>query len=71
MTAAEIYAACIDAVSAQRLRIHGHQPQEDRFGGPEAQRFRCDPHRSLDANLQVIVSYVQPDDVLIDVGGGA
>src|SRR5512145_2892947 len=71
MTAAETYAACIDAVNAQRLRIHGHQPQEDRFGGPEAQRFRCDPHRSLDANLQVIVSYVQPDDVLIDVGGGA
>ena len=36
-----------------------------------AQRFRYDPHRSLDANLQVVASYVQPDDVLIDVGGGA
>jgi hypothetical protein len=71
MTAADTYAACIDAVNAQRLRIHGHQPQEDRFGGPVAQRFRCDPHRSLDANLQVVASYVQPDDVLIDVGGGA
>jgi methyltransferase family protein len=71
MTATDTYATRIDAVSAQRLRIHGHQPQEDRFGGPEAQRFRCDPHRSLDANLQVIASYVQPDDVLIDVGGGA
>lgn len=71
MTAAETYAAHIDAVSAQRLRIHGPQPPGDRFGGPVAQRFRCDPHRSLDANLQVIASYVQPDDVLIDVGGGA
>jgi len=71
MTAAETYAAHIDAVSAQRLRIHGHQPPDDRFGGPVAQRFRCDPHRSLDANLQVVASYVQPDNVLIDVGGGA
>jgi len=71
MTAAETYAAHIDAVSAQRLRIHGPQPPGDRFGGPVAQRFRCDPHRSLDANLRVVASYVQPDDVLIDVGGGA
>jgi hypothetical protein len=71
MTAAETYAAIIDAVSAQRLRIHGHQPLEDRFGGPVAQRFRAAPHRSLDANLQVVASYMQPDDVLIDVGGGA
>jgi hypothetical protein len=71
MTAAATYAAHIDAVHAQRLRIHGPQPQEDRFGGLVAQRFRGDPHRSLDANVQVIASYVQPDDVLIDVGGGA
>jgi len=71
MTAAETYAARIDAVSAQRLRIHGPQPPDDRFGGPVAQRFRHDPHRSLDANLQVVASYVRPDDVFIDVGGGA
>ena len=71
MTAAQTYAALIDAVHAQRSRIHGQQPVEDRFGGPVAQRFRADPHRSLDANLQVVASYVQPDDVFIDVGGGA
>jgi len=71
MIATETYAARIDAVSAQRSRIHGPQPLEDRFGGPVAQRFRSDPHRSLDANLQVVASYVQPGDVLIDVGGGA
>lgn len=71
MTAAETYAAGIDAVHAQRLRIHGQQPMGDRFGGAVAQRFRCDPHRSLEANWQVVASYVQPDDVLIDVGGGA
>jgi hypothetical protein len=36
-----------------------------------AQRFRYDPHRSLDASLDLIASYVEPQDVLIDVGGGA
>lgn len=71
MTAAQTYATLLDAVHAQRLRLHGQQPAEDRFGGPVAQRFRADPHRSLDANLQVVASYVQPDDVVIDVGGGA
>jgi hypothetical protein len=71
MTAAHTYATLLDAVHAQRLRLHGPQPAEDRFGGPVAQRFRADPHRRLDANLQVVASYVQPDDVLIDVGGGA
>jgi hypothetical protein len=71
MTAVETYAALVDAASAQRSRIHGHQPAEDRFGGSVAQRFRFDPHRSLDANLQVVASYVQPEDVLVDVGGGA
>ena len=71
MTAAQTYAALIDAVHAQRSRIHGQQPAEDRFGGLVAQRFRADPHRDLDANLQVVASYVQPDDVFLDVGGGA
>src|SRR5262245_32738224 len=71
MTAAETYAALIDAVNTQRLRIHGQQPPQDSFGGPVAQRFRADPHRNLDANLQVVASYVQPDDVFLDVGGGA
>jgi hypothetical protein len=71
MTAAENYAALIDAVNAQRLRLHGDRVSEDRFGGPVAQRFRRDPHRSLDTNLQIVASYVRPDDVFIDVGGGA
>src|SRR5919109_4152144 len=71
MTAAQTYAALIDVVNAQRSRIHGQQPAADRFGGPVAQRFRADPHRDLDANLQVVASYVQPDDVFLDVGGGA
>src|SRR5919204_737367 len=70
MTAAETYAARIDAVRAQRARLHGAPPQ-DPWGGPVARRFRADPHRSLDANLAVLASYTRPEDVLIDVGGGA
>ena len=40
-------------------------------GGPVARRFRADPHRTLDANLAVLASYIRPEDVLLDVGGGA
>ena len=71
MTAAETYAARIDAVRAQRARLHGAPPPDDPWGGPIAQRFRADPHRPLDANLAVLASYTRPEDVLLDVGGGA
>ena len=71
MTATETYAARIDAVRAQRARLHGASPPDDPWGGPVARRFRADPHRPLDANLAVLASYLQPEDVLLDVGGGA
>src|SRR5712691_4688729 len=71
MTAAETYAARIDAVRAQRTRLHGAPPPDDPWGGPIARRFRADPHRPLDANLAVLASFTRPEDVLLDVGGGA
>ena len=71
MTAAKTYAACIDAVRAQRARLHGAQAPDDPWAGPIAQRFRADPHRPLDANLTVLASHIRPEDVLLDVGGGA
>ena len=71
MTAAETYAARIDAVRAQRARLHGAPPPDDPWAGPVAQRFRADPHRQMDANLAVLASYTRPEDVLLDVGGGA
>jgi 2-polyprenyl-3-methyl-5-hydroxy-6-metoxy-1,4-benzoquinol methylase len=71
MIAAEQYAASVDAVNAQRANLHGEQLLDDRWGGETAQRYRYDPHRSLDPNLEVIASYLQREDVLIDVGGGA
>ena len=70
MTPADSYAAMADAVEAQRARILGNPPA-DRWSGPRARGFRQDPRRSLDPNLAAIASYIQPDDVLVDVGGGA
>ena len=71
MTAAEKYATHIDAVAAQRVRLYGEETIEDPWGGPMAQVFRFDPLRELGPSLDIIASYVQPQDVLIDAGGGA
>ena len=71
MAAAETYAALADAANAHRVRLHGEKAPGDRWDHEVAQRYRHDPHRSLDANLDIIASYVEPHDVLIDVGGGA
>jgi hypothetical protein len=70
VTAAETYAARIDAVNAQRVRICGQETVHDPWGAA-APVFRFDPHRQRDANLDAIASLVQPEEVLIDVAGGA
>lgn len=69
--AAEIYAAQVDAVKEQLLRLHGEPQPDDSWGGAAASRFRYDPRRALDANLEAIASYVRSEDVVIDAGGGA
>ena len=71
MHAAEIYAARIEAVRVQRARLPGAPSLDDLWGGGVAQRFRFDPHRPLDANLTRLASSLHPDDVFLDVGGGA
>ena len=71
MKAAEVYADRISAVSAQRRRLHEGERLDDSWGGAMARRFRFDPLRQLGANLEAIASYVQPEDTVIDVGGGA
>ncbi len=68
MTAADHYRARVEAVSAQQARLSA--PTAD-FWGENAARFRLNPRRQLDRNLQAIASFVQPGDVVIDVGGGA
>ena len=73
MFAAETYAACVDAVIAQRTRLRGPQPPGDLFASlpPDHPLLKSDARRPLDANLARIASYVEPDDTIVDVGGGA
>src|SRR5215470_7599111 len=72
-TAADQYAARVDAVLAQRTRLRGPQPPGDLFAGVPADHplLKSDPRRPLDPNLEILASYIAPDDVIIDVGGGA
>ena len=69
-SAAEHYAAMLDAVDEQQLRLFGPRPA-DIWTGQSAAQFRFDPHRELDANLAALASHVMPNDVVVDVGGGA
>ena len=69
--AAAQYASYQDAIAAQRSRIYGQEAPVDPWRGNTARRFRFDPHRTLEPNLEIIASYIQPDDVVVDVGGGA
>lgn len=73
MSAAKTYAARVDAVLEQRTRLRGTQPVDDLFSGlpPDHQLLRTDARRSLEPNLAIIASYIEPDDVIVDVGGGA
>lgn len=70
MSAAQEYSARIDSRTKQYERLRGPSTG-DRWGGRVSRRFRADPHRALDPNLAMIASYVQPDDTVVDVGGGA
>ena len=69
----ERWASRVDAVLAQRTRLRGPQPPGDLFAGVPADHplLQSDPRRPLDPNLEMIASYIAPDDVVIDVGGGA
>ena len=73
MSAVDTYAARVDAVVAQRTRLRGPQPPGDLFGDlpPESPLLTAEPRRQIEPNLQIIADYVRPDDVIVDVGGGA
>ena len=72
-TAAELYAHRVDAALAQRARLRGPQPRSDLFAGlPEdSPLLTTDPRRPLEPNLEILASYISPDDVIVDAGGGA
>ena len=71
MRSYETYTAQIDVVSAQNYRMYGPAPTGDAWAGSAARQFRFDPRRDPDRNLAFIASYGRPDDVFVDVGGGA
>jgi SAM-dependent methyltransferase len=73
MTAAEHYAARIDAVLAQRARLRGTEPSGDLFGDlePDHPLLKADPRRPLDGNLKALADLIEPSDAVVDVGGGA
>ena len=70
MGAIEDYSALIDAVESQKERLQGPQ-QPDLWGGEIAKRFRADPKRQMDDNYEILATFVRPDDVFVDAGGGA
>ncbi len=70
-SAISAYKAMIDAVAAQRERLHGGPWPGNRWSGEHARRFRLDPRRELSPNLGAVAAYMQRDDVVLDVGGGA
>lgn len=72
-SAVDAYRARVVAVLAQRTRLRGPQPPGDLFAGipKDGPLMVSDPRRPMEPNLAVLASYVEPDDVVIDVGGGA
>lgn len=70
MAAAEDYAARFDEMARQRARWGAPPPGPDRWADA-AERAASDPRRPLDANLELLASFVETSDVVVDVGGGA
>jgi len=70
MDAARAYEERIDAVNRQRVRTVGRRRGTDRWD-KRAQMFTMDPLRPLDANHLILAEYINPDDVVLDIGGGA
>lgn len=72
MTAAETYIAMMDTASVQRARIHGERAPGERWNdNTNARRLRSDPHRALNANMEILAGFIEPNDIVLDVGGGA
>jgi len=65
-------AAAHDAlVAAYHSQIENVRGSDADYWGALASRFTSDPWRELDQLTSKVASYLRPDDVLVDVGGGA
>lgn len=71
-SAVAAYRDRVDAVLAQRTRLRGPEPSGDLFAGlpPRSAVLAADPRRDPEPTLAVLASYVEPGDVVIDVGNG-
>lgn len=71
--AADSYTEVVDRVLAQRTRLRGPGTAADPFAGldPGHVLMRADPRRPLTPNQEAIAGFIEPDDVVVDVGGGA
>ena len=71
-TAAETYASMVRA-SRRAGRSESRPPREENVSerwSPGASRFREDPFRENET-LQALLSFIDPEDTVLDVGGGA
>jgi cyclopropane fatty-acyl-phospholipid synthase-like methyltransferase len=68
-TPAEIYAALVRDTETQRLPEPAERRGTERWGAG-AERFREDPFRENET-LTALLSFIQPDDKVLDIGGGA
>ena len=71
LPAAEAYAAKVDAGVAQRSRLLPKREERTDRWAQRASFFRLDPRRQLDRNAQLLLDLIQPDDSVLDIGGGA
>ncbi|MCA9832133.1 MAG: hypothetical protein R3B97_14215 [Dehalococcoidia bacterium] len=71
LTAAETYAAKVDALVAQRSRLLPTREERTDRWAQRASFFRLDPRRKLDRNARALLDLIQPDDSVLDIGGGA
>jgi SAM-dependent methyltransferase len=74
MTAVAAYVARFDAREAQDRRVFGERPGDVWEPLVSAGAFQRDPRRAIeqpDPELAAVLPFVRPEDVVLDVGGGA
>ncbi|MFN0096189.1 MAG: class I SAM-dependent methyltransferase [Dehalococcoidia bacterium] len=69
MSAADAYWAKVDATTSARARRN--QAEGGGRWDRRAAFFRLDPRRQPDRNLSALMARIEPDDVVLDIGGGA
>lgn len=67
---AQAYAERVRAARVQRQALSAAGLADDPWGF-NADKFRDDPRREPNETLRALLSYIEPADVVLDVGGGA